>query len=277
MVAALMPKATAVWLVENTALSFDQVADFCKLHLLEVKAIADGDAPPRASRASTRCSPASSAARRSRRPSRTRNTSSRSPTRRCGCPSPEEEARYAGVAAPGPSQRHPLVGAQPCRIEGQPDHATGRHHQVDDPGDPRAHPLERIEPAADGPGDARPVLADRSRPGSAPRRQRKPVDVTAQGATLLPASRRPSGRASPSPRRRSRPRSSTSTPCSPSSSRSAAARANSAQPRLRASGQSTDQRPAPVTNSSTWPPIIETFFQNWPCCCARCVASAKSQ
>lgn len=40
----LMPKATAVWLVENTSLSFDQVADFCKLHPLEVKAIADGDA-----------------------------------------------------------------------------------------------------------------------------------------------------------------------------------------------------------------------------------------
>src|SRR5262245_45795008 len=32
----LMPKATAVWLVENTALSFDQIADFCKLHPLEV-------------------------------------------------------------------------------------------------------------------------------------------------------------------------------------------------------------------------------------------------
>jgi hypothetical protein len=42
--APLMPKATAVWLLENTALSFDQVADFCKLHPLEVKAIADGDA-----------------------------------------------------------------------------------------------------------------------------------------------------------------------------------------------------------------------------------------
>src|ERR1700704_5337627 len=40
----LMPKATAVWLVENTALSFDQIADFCKLHTLEIKAIADGDA-----------------------------------------------------------------------------------------------------------------------------------------------------------------------------------------------------------------------------------------
>jgi hypothetical protein len=40
----LMPKATAVWLVENTGLSFEQIADFCKLHPLEVKAIADGDA-----------------------------------------------------------------------------------------------------------------------------------------------------------------------------------------------------------------------------------------
>lgn len=43
-IAPLMPKATAVWLVENTALSFDQIAQFCNLHPLEVKAIADGDA-----------------------------------------------------------------------------------------------------------------------------------------------------------------------------------------------------------------------------------------
>ena len=40
----LMPKATAVWLVDNTALSFTQIASFCKLHPLEVKAIADGEA-----------------------------------------------------------------------------------------------------------------------------------------------------------------------------------------------------------------------------------------
>jgi hypothetical protein len=39
-----MPKATAVWLVDNTSLSFDQIADFCNLHPLEVKAIADGEA-----------------------------------------------------------------------------------------------------------------------------------------------------------------------------------------------------------------------------------------
>jgi hypothetical protein len=39
----LMPKATAVWLVENTSLTFEQIADFCGLHVLEVKGIADGD------------------------------------------------------------------------------------------------------------------------------------------------------------------------------------------------------------------------------------------
>jgi hypothetical protein len=39
----LMPKATAVWLVDNTSLSFEQIADFCKLHPLEVGAIADGE------------------------------------------------------------------------------------------------------------------------------------------------------------------------------------------------------------------------------------------
>jgi hypothetical protein len=43
-VTLLMPKATAVWLVENTSLTFEQIAGFCALHPLEVKAIADGEA-----------------------------------------------------------------------------------------------------------------------------------------------------------------------------------------------------------------------------------------
>src|SRR5438105_11753683 len=43
MVVPLMPKATAVWLVENTSLTFEQIADFCGLHPLEVQAIADGE------------------------------------------------------------------------------------------------------------------------------------------------------------------------------------------------------------------------------------------
>ena len=41
--APFMPKATAVWLVENTTLTFKQIAQFCNLHELEVKGIADGD------------------------------------------------------------------------------------------------------------------------------------------------------------------------------------------------------------------------------------------
>ena len=43
MVLPLMPKATAVWLVDNTALTFDQIAEFCELHPLEVQGVADGE------------------------------------------------------------------------------------------------------------------------------------------------------------------------------------------------------------------------------------------
>jgi hypothetical protein len=43
MVQPLMPKATAVWLIEKTSLSFDQIADFVQMHPLEVQAIADGE------------------------------------------------------------------------------------------------------------------------------------------------------------------------------------------------------------------------------------------
>ena len=43
MTEVLMPKATAVWLVDNTTLTFDQIAAFCNLHSLEVQGIADGE------------------------------------------------------------------------------------------------------------------------------------------------------------------------------------------------------------------------------------------
>lgn len=44
--APLMPKATAVWLIENTRLTFKQIADFCHLHLLEVQALANRESGP---------------------------------------------------------------------------------------------------------------------------------------------------------------------------------------------------------------------------------------
>jgi len=40
----LMPKATCVWLIDNTALTFEQIGDFCRMHALEVQAVADGEA-----------------------------------------------------------------------------------------------------------------------------------------------------------------------------------------------------------------------------------------
>jgi len=43
MSSTLMPKGSAVWLIENTSLTFDQIADFCGLHPLEIKGIADGE------------------------------------------------------------------------------------------------------------------------------------------------------------------------------------------------------------------------------------------
>lgn len=43
MAAPLMSKATAIWLVENTSLTFEQIAEFCELHILEIQAIADGE------------------------------------------------------------------------------------------------------------------------------------------------------------------------------------------------------------------------------------------
>ncbi|MGN6671221.1 MAG: cell cycle transcriptional regulator TrcR [Candidatus Nucleicultricaceae bacterium] len=43
MVAPLMPKATTLWLIDNTSLTFEQIAQFCGMHVIEVQAIADGE------------------------------------------------------------------------------------------------------------------------------------------------------------------------------------------------------------------------------------------
>ncbi len=184
----LMPKATAVWLVENTSLSFDQIADFCKLHTLEVKAIADGDAAqgikgldPVLTGQLTREEITGAEADHDLR-LHVADPKVRLPEGQ------EEEgpALHAGVAPPGPPERDPLAGAQPRRTQGCADHAARRHHQVDHPGHPRAHPLERRPAPAARPGDARPVLADRSRFRVQRAAKEKPV-AEPRGATLLPA------------------------------------------------------------------------------------------
>ena len=113
----LMPKATAVWLVDNTSLTFEQIAEFCGLHVLEVKGIADGDVAhgikgmdPISSGQLTREEIAKAE----------HNTSHRLKLVRAegrGARG-EDQARpalYAGVAAPGPAERHPLAAPATIR------------------------------------------------------------------------------------------------------------------------------------------------------------------
>jgi hypothetical protein len=159
-IAPLMPKATAVWLVENTALSFDQIADFCKLHPLEVKAIADGDAAqgikgldPVLTGQLTREEIADAEAHPDHH-LHIADPKVRLPE------APQKKGLYAGFTPAGPAERNSLAGAQPSGAEGQPDHAAGRDYQIDHPGDPRSHPLEFGKPLAARSGDARAVLAD---------------------------------------------------------------------------------------------------------------------
>ena len=131
-----MPKATAVWLVENTALSFDQIADFCKLHPLEVKAIADGDAAqgikgldPILTGQLTR----EEIDEGRGRPGASSLQLADAEGARCrATTSSKKGPRYTPVSRrQDRPERDPVAGAQPSRAQGRADHAAGRHHQVD--------------------------------------------------------------------------------------------------------------------------------------------------
>ena len=113
----LMPKATAVWLVANTSLTFEQIAAFCGLHVLEVKGIADGDVAqgikgldPVTSGQLTR-----EAIEEAERDPIARSAPRRAEGHRAGDADPQGPALYAGVAPPGPPQRRPLAAAQSSR------------------------------------------------------------------------------------------------------------------------------------------------------------------
>ena len=148
--APLMPKATAVWLVDNTSLTFEQIADFCKLHPLEVKGIADGEVAggikgldPIPTGQLTREEIEKAEADPNYRLKLADAEGQAARVKR-----QEGPALYAGVAPPGPPERHPLAAAQPSRAQGRADHAPRRHHQVDHRADPRPHPLELAQPSA---------------------------------------------------------------------------------------------------------------------------------
>jgi hypothetical protein len=157
----LMPKATAVWLVDNTALSFDQIAQFCKLHPLEVKAIADGEAAqgikgldPIATGQLSRDEIA--------RAEKDVNHKLKLSEPKVRVPDSKRRGpRYTPV-----SKRQDRPNAILWLVRNHPELKDAQIsrlvNQVDDRADPRPH-LELDQPDADGSGHARPLQPDRSR------------------------------------------------------------------------------------------------------------------
>ena len=118
--APLMPKATAVWLVDNTSLTFDQIAEFCWLHVLEVKGIADGDVAHGIKGmdpiSSGQLSREEIAAAEDELIASTEAV--RAESRGAGGQDQARPALYAGVTPPGPTERYPLAAPQPPRAQG---------------------------------------------------------------------------------------------------------------------------------------------------------------
>ena len=230
--APLMPKATAVWLLDNTALSFDQIAEFCKLHPLEIKAIADGDAAqgikgldPIQTGQLTREQITAAEADHS--------IPLKLAEQKVSVPQPERGGKKGPRYTPV-SRRQDRPNAILWLVRNHPelkdcaDHAARRHHQVDDLRDPRPHPLERASARADGSGDARACHADRSRFRGQPRQQGK-AGAGRHRRDLAAGRRNHRAQGGGSRRRRrgsreqaGRQRPQRLAPCSPSSSSSAA-------------------------------------------------------
>ena len=141
----LMPKATAVWLVDNTSLTFEQIADFCGLHPLEVKGIADEDV---AKGIKGQDPVTTGQLTREQIEEAEKNPKVRlkmaPPKHKMPAVQAEEGAAlHAGLQAPGQARCGVLDPAQPSRIRRRRHHQADRHDQGDDPEDPRALALER--------------------------------------------------------------------------------------------------------------------------------------
>ena len=167
----LMPKATAVWLIDKTSLTFDQVADFVGMHPLEVQAIADGEVAqgivgydPVANGQLTREEIARCEADPQRRLGHARRAPF--PSRR----SAARARRYTPVAKRNdrPDGIAWLLRNYPQLTDSQVGQAAG-HHQGDHRQGARPHPLELGQHQAARPGDPGPLHPVRpERPGQPP-------------------------------------------------------------------------------------------------------------
>lgn len=192
----LMPKATAVWLVENTGLTFEQVGDFCGLHKLEVQAIADGEvAAGIIGMGSRRQQPAhrrGNQALRGRIPRPFENAAERpQPVARAKGP------RYTPVSkrADKPDAVAYLVKTH-SRTARRANRAPARHDQGHHRQGAQPFALERHQHQAAQPRDVRPVQAIRPRrraeTRSAPRRPRtQGFPARARRTSSTPSCRNP--------------------------------------------------------------------------------------
>ena len=163
MAAPLMPKATAVWLVENTSLTFEQIAEFCGLHPLEVQAIADGEVATQMQGLDPVANGQTTTEEIERCQARSRGAAE---TVAAGDPAAARQAQGAALhadrEAPGQAGRDHVPAAQPPGTVRRADLEADRHDQADDRGGARPHPLEQRQHQAAPPGRARPVHACRN-------------------------------------------------------------------------------------------------------------------
>ena len=160
----LMPHATASWLVDNTSLTFEQIAEFCGLHILEVQAIADDTAATKL----TGRDPIRAGELTHEEIEKGQADPDYTPADAEGAgrrPPHQGAALHAGLQAAGQAGRNRLDHPQPSGGHRRPDRQADRHHAHHDRRDPRPQPLEHGEHHAEGPGDARPDLAARARRG----------------------------------------------------------------------------------------------------------------
>ncbi len=164
--APLMPKATAVWLVDNTALTFDQVADFTKMHPLEVRAIADGDAA-QGIKGMDPISTGQLSRDEIEKGEKDPNYRLKLGESKVALPpaAKKKGPRYTPV-----SRRHERPSAILWLVRNHPELKDAQIMRL--VGTTKTTiASERLDPDPDGPGDARPVLADRARFRGAARRQ----------------------------------------------------------------------------------------------------------
>ena len=151
----LMAKATAVWLVDNTTLSFKQIADFCGLHELEVQGIADGDVAGGVKGfdpvANNQLDPIE--IERAEKDPRYALKLKYNPAAE-GEEKAPRAALHAAIQTAGPPGFHFVAGQVPPGIGRCADSPPCRHHEFHDCRNPRAHALEHFQFATHRPGGA---------------------------------------------------------------------------------------------------------------------------